>query len=132
MKKTTVEWTKKAEADRVIARQSSRSKTPLHDGVCFHCQQCAEKYLKGLIEELGLPVPKTHDLDKILNLLLAHHPSLKALRRGLGFLTTFAVATRYPGENANKRQATAALRWMEQVRETVRVLLGIRSPRRKK
>jgi HEPN domain-containing protein len=29
-----------------------------HDGVCFHCQQCAEKYLKGLLEEHGHAVPK--------------------------------------------------------------------------
>ena len=46
MKKTTREWVRKAEADYVIARQCSRGKIPLHDGVCFHCQQCAEKYLK--------------------------------------------------------------------------------------
>src|SRR5438105_13297296 len=61
MKKTTREWVKKAEQDYVLAKQGSRSKVPVHDGVCFHCQQCAEKYLKGLMEELGLAVPKTHD-----------------------------------------------------------------------
>ena len=59
MRKTTREWVKKAEQDFVIAQQSSRSTVPVHDGVCFHCQQCAEKYLKGLLEELGMAVPFT-------------------------------------------------------------------------
>lgn len=107
--------------------QSAASKTPLHDGVCFHCQQCTEKYLKGLLEELGLSVPKTHDLHKILNQLLPHHGSLKSLRRGMGFLTTFAVATRYPGEDANRRQARAAWRWSEKARTAARSLLGLPS-----
>ena len=52
MKKSTAKWVRKAEADREVAIQSSGSKKPLHDVVCFHCQQCAEKYLKGLMEEL--------------------------------------------------------------------------------
>ena len=63
MKKTTREWVKKAEEDYQVAKQGSRSKVPVHDSVCFHCQQCAEKYLKGLMEEAGLTVPKTHFLD---------------------------------------------------------------------
>jgi hypothetical protein len=70
MKKTTREWVKKAEDDYTLARQASRSIIPLHDGVYFHCQQCAEKYLKGLMEELGLAVPKTHDLDVLLTALV--------------------------------------------------------------
>ena len=54
MKKTTREWVKKAEQDWVLAEQGIQSKLPVHDGICFHCQQCAEKYLKGLMEEIGL------------------------------------------------------------------------------
>jgi HEPN domain-containing protein len=30
--------------------------------VCFHCQHAAEKYLKALLQEGGLVVPRTHDL----------------------------------------------------------------------
>src|SRR5262245_26087668 len=125
MKKTTAEWVRKAEEDRTIARQISCNAQPLHDGVCFHCQQCAEKYLKGLMEELGLTIPKTHDLDDLLSRLLPHHASLRALSRGLAFLTNFAVGVRYPGERASRRQAAAALRWVEQARTTARALLGI-------
>ncbi|HBI42076.1 MAG TPA: hypothetical protein DDY78_04345 [Planctomycetales bacterium] len=55
MKKLTREWVKKAEADRVVALQSSQSATPLHDAVCFHAQQCAEKYLKAPCKPRLLP-----------------------------------------------------------------------------
>ena len=115
-----------------MARRGRGGKVVLHDAVCFHCQQCAEKYLKGLLVELGLAVPKTHDLVRLLTVLLLHFPSLRPLRRGLQFLTNFAVVTRYPGGKAEKRQAVAALRWAERVRTAVRTLLGIRPPRRKK
>ena len=97
----------------------------MHDARCFHCQQSAEKYLKALSEELGLTIPRTHNLEDLLSLLLPHHPGLRSLRRGLIFLTDFAVETRYPGENANKRQAEAAMRWATKVRTTARLLLGL-------
>jgi hypothetical protein len=51
MKRTTRDWVKKAEKDYVLAMIGSRREVPVHDGVCFHCQQCAEKYLKGLAVE---------------------------------------------------------------------------------
>ena len=100
--------------------------------MCFHCQQCAEKYLKALLEELGIAVAKTHDLDKLLTALQPHHRTLGSLRRGLRFLTEFAVDTRYPGNNASKRQAEAALRWVTRVRTAARTLLGFPvQPRRR-
>jgi hypothetical protein len=42
-------------------------------------------------------VPRTHDLEDLLDLLLPHDPTLKPLRRGLGSLTRYAVEYRYPG-----------------------------------
>ena len=98
---------------------------PFHDEQCFHCQQSAEKYLKALLEELGLAVPKTHNLVAILPLLVPHHGTLRSLRRGVDFLTRFAVETRYPGDHASRRQATSALRWAGKVRLACRSLLGL-------
>jgi len=90
------------------------------------CQQSAEKYLKALLEEIGASVPKTHDLDDVRKLLEPTYPALRPLRRGLLFLTDFAVDTRYPGNWTSKRQAHAALRWAERVRGVVRSALGLR------
>jgi HEPN domain-containing protein len=93
--------------------------------VCFHCQQAAEKYLKALLVELRITVPRTHNLIALLPLLAPHHGELRRFRRGLDFLTRFAVETRYPGDNTTKRQAQAALRWAGKVRDACRVLLGV-------
>ena len=101
---------------------------PVRDVVCFHGQQCAEKYLKALMEELGLVIPKTHDLERLLADLLPNHPSLKSVRRGAVFLSNFAVGLRYPGENASKRQAAGALRWTRRMRGLCRRLLGLPLP----
>jgi HEPN domain-containing protein len=125
MKRATTEWVRKADDDWSLAQIARRSKKPLHDGLCFHCQQCAEKYLKGLLEELGLAIAKTHDLEDLVDQLKPHHPSLRALRRGGSFLTQFAATTRYPGENAKKRQADAAFRWAGRIRTACRKLLGL-------
>ena len=80
-------------------------KIPLHDGFASTAA-VTEKYLKGLMEEAGLTVPKTHDLDVLLRILRPSHPSC-VRSRGLIFLSQFAVETRYPGDNASTRQATS-------------------------
>ena len=126
MKRLTREWVRKAEGDYRAVAKLLRDAEPHHDVVCFHCQQLAEKYLKGLLEELGLPIPKIHDLDRLRVLLLPHHPSLQSFRRGMIFLRRFSVDNRYPGSWARKRQAKAAFRWADRVRRTARTLLGIR------
>src|SRR4051812_45979788 len=116
MKKLTAEWVKKAEADFLAGSKLQRSSEPLHDQVSFFCQQSAEKYLKAILEEQGVPIPRTHNLMSLLPLLVSHHPSLRSLRRGLDFLTRIAVETRDPGHSTTKRQATSALSWAGSVR----------------
>ncbi|MFO0967315.1 MAG: HEPN domain-containing protein [Gemmataceae bacterium] len=96
MKKATREWVKKADKDFIVAREAAASETPLHDAVCFHCQQCAEKYLKALLVEHSLSVPKTHDLDLLLAAVISQHAELRSLRRGCLFLSVFAVEDALP------------------------------------
>jgi HEPN domain-containing protein len=127
MKRITREWVQKAEADLRGARKLAPSQPPMHDLVCFCCQQSAEKYLKAVLVELGGNVPRTHNLEDLLGLLLPDYPHLAALRRGLKFLIQFAVEARYPGFHATKAQAAAALRWAERAADACRLVLGIRS-----
>lgn len=55
-------WVEKAEHDLTAAEHSmSLADKGLTDIICFHCQQCAEKYLKGLLVLHKIPFPKTHD-----------------------------------------------------------------------
>jgi HEPN domain-containing protein len=86
-----------------VAKKIARGSDPHHDEVCFHSQQCAEKYLKALLEELGQTVPRTYVLENLISMLVTHHAELRSLNVGAKFLTRFAVETRYPGENATKR-----------------------------
>jgi HEPN domain-containing protein len=127
MKRLTLEWVRKAEADLRAARKLAVGGDRVHDQVCFLSQQSAEKYLKGLLVELGLPIPRIHNLIALLPLLTPHHPTLRSFRRGLDFLTRFAVDIRYPGDSATKRQAHAALRCADAVRTSARALLGLRT-----
>lgn len=39
------------------------------DTVCFHAQQCVEKYLKALLTSRGTRFPRTHDLVVLVELL---------------------------------------------------------------
>lgn len=120
-------WVQKAESDLEGARQLAGKTPQLNDLICFHCQQAVEKYLKPLLQEFGFVVPRIHDLDELLDLAMAHDGTLGRLRRGMLFLSQFAVDYRYPGENATRRQARAAVRWAERVRVELRVLLGLKS-----
>jgi HEPN domain-containing protein len=120
MKRAAREWAGKAEDDYQAAQVLAQNKQRLYDQLCFHCQQSAEKYLKAILEELGLSIQKTHELELLLNQLLPHHPSLRSLRRGVKFLSNFSVTIRYPGDNATGRQAKSALRWADLVRAACR------------
>jgi HEPN domain-containing protein len=132
MHKLTREWVRKAEDDWAIIQIARAEPRPYRDPICFHCQQAAEKYLKALLQEAGLPVPRTHNLESLLADLMTSHPSLRGTRRGLRFLTDFAVDARYPGKTASKRQMESALRWCERVRQKCRMLLGVKPPRLRK
>ena len=125
MKRETGRWVRKAEADLEGAKDLFQTVRPYHDLICFHCQQSAEKYLKSLVIERGTSFPKTHRLEDLLLLVAPHDASLAKLRRALVSLTRYAVDYRYPGENATKREATAALRQATKVREQIRLRLGL-------
>jgi HEPN domain-containing protein len=68
MKLETQEWIEKAEGDLKVARRERQTADPVYDAVCFHAQQCAEKYLKAWLEEHDTSFPRMHDLVALLNL----------------------------------------------------------------
>ena len=94
------------------------------DTVCFHAQQCVEKYQKAFLILKGLDFPKTHDLKDLAR--LSPEPLMALLsdeeRRRL---TRYAVVARYPGEEGEVPLAEArqAVRLARQVRAAIRKLL---------
>jgi|SRR5439155_24411745 len=75
MKVSTREWIAKAEEDFAVALTLARPrKKPLWAPLCFHAQQCVEKYLKARLNEASVPVHKTHDLEQLLVQVLPFEP----------------------------------------------------------
>jgi HEPN domain-containing protein len=128
MRRETRQWIRKAENDFTGASVLATGPKSLHDLVVLSCRQCAERYLKALLEESSQPIPYIPDLVVLLTLLCPTYPSLRAVRSGLKSLKEFAVDHRYPGRIANKRQARAAMRWASEVRHAARKLLGLSLP----
>jgi HEPN domain-containing protein len=64
------QWVQKAENDLTTAMAVTRlgGKYPT-DSVCFHAQQCAEKYYKAVLVSHGIDFPRTHDLNALARLL---------------------------------------------------------------
>jgi len=122
MKAETMEWVQKAEGDMKTAqREFAVREEPNHDAVCFHAQQCAEKYLKARLVEAGLPVTRTHDLEILLNQLLPFEPGLTDLLQAVRILSAMAVEVRYPGMAADEDDAAEALRSSEKIRNAIRI-----------
>lgn len=120
MQTLTTEWIQKAEGDLTTAWRELRARrAPNYDSACFHAQQCAEKYLKALLQESALPFGKTHNLTILLDLLGNRHPHLELLRPDLAVLNAYAVEYRYPGEAADKEIAKQAVKIAEVLKQEI-------------
>jgi len=128
MKPITAEWVAKAEADFATAQRESRVRKNLnYDGICFHYQQRAQKYLKARLCEAEIPFGKIHDLVALLEQVLEVEPNWEIFREDLSYLSDFAVAFRYPGESSDKKSAIEARRLCNFFRKTVRSSLRLRT-----
>lgn len=126
MNPAVAEWIAKAEGDFVTAGRELRArKSPNYDSACYHCQQCAEKYLKAVLQANAIHIPKIHYLLELLALILKFDSSFEFLKADLEILEGYSVRFRYPGEFAEKDEAKAAYHAVKAVREFVRQKLGI-------
>jgi len=126
MKPLTHEWIEKAEADFITANREFRArKAPNYDDVCFHSEQCVEKYLKARLQEADIPFEKTHNLIVLLAQVLSVEPAWELLRPRFSELNAFAVTFRYPGETANKETAHRALMTCKALRLSLRQGVGL-------
>ncbi len=126
MNELVTEWVEKAEGDsRTAEREGAVSEGPNYDAVCFHAQQCAEKYLKAFLTSRSIPFPRLHDLEALLNLVTPVDPEFEAIREPLLLLNDYAVDIRYPGDFATAEEARDALQAMREVRAFIRQKLGL-------
>lgn len=94
---------------------------PLPGEAAYHCQQAAEKALKGFLSWHDAPFGKTHDLAAIGGLCVTKDPSLESLCMRADRLSVFAWAFRYPGdpEGPSRIEVVEALRLAREVFEAM-------------
>ena len=119
-------WIAKAEADWATAQREFRvRRRPNCDAVCFHAQQCVEKYLKARLILADIRFPKTHDLVALLALVQKTEPLWQPWKDHLAKLTHYAVTVRYPGESAERADAAEAVKLARLLRIEIRWSLGL-------
>jgi HEPN domain-containing protein len=126
MKPLTAEWVAKAEGDfATMEREAHVAENPNCEAICFHAQQCAEKYLKARLCEAGIILGRVHNLVALLEPILDLEPSWESYRADLAYLSAFAVSVRYPGDSADWDSATDAQRRCRALRIAARQSLGL-------
>jgi HEPN domain-containing protein len=119
------DWVQKAENDlKNAAYTLGMGEDCPTDTVCFHAQQCVEKYLKAFLVLKSINFPKAHDIKELIVLLPSNsRPKLtpEEQRR----LTDYATVTRYPGdyEPISLAEARRAVKIARGVRNEIRKLL---------
>ena len=116
-------WFRKADSDLATARKLLAGEGP-YDTACFHAQQAAEKYLKGLLAYQEQPIPHIHDLNDLERACSAVEPPLVLPLLSLAELTPYAVELRYDFEFwPEASTAREAIDTTERVREAVLALV---------
>jgi HEPN domain-containing protein len=128
-----MEWLAKAENDLTTAAHTLKlGEACPTDTVCFHAQQCVEKYLKAFLVLEGTDFPKTHDLERLVALIPAgSRPEISSEEQAV--LTEYATGARYPGwEQISLAAARRAVAVARRVRKAVRRVLLRKALRRRK
>ena len=120
MNEVAKEWADKAEDDFSSADLLLHAgEAPLSDPACFHCQQCAEKYLKAFLTEHLVRFERTHVLADLLGLCIPIDKDFEKIANDLSSLEGFAVAIRYPGATVSVELAEEAFEAAKRVRAFV-------------
>lgn len=116
-------WIAKAENDLKIAQDEIKTENPATDAICFHAQQCAEKYLKAYLIFNQKHFKKTHNIARLIELCKDISPDYEFLYTiNAHSLTDYAVEIRY-GEEIYfppVEESREAIEIAEKVREFVR------------
>ena len=97
LSETAKEWFAYAKRDLDTAKILPKTLFPVpFEIVCYHCQQAAEKVLKGFLENNNVPIQKTHDLGILVTACEKINKEFQNIREHCTRLTDFGVQSRYP------------------------------------
>lgn len=91
-------WLEKARRDLGMAALVDDKRAEFLDIAAFHCQQAAEKAIKGLLVFNDQRFAKTHDLKTLIVQAEPFLPGLAELAERAADLSPFAADGRYPGD----------------------------------
>ena len=89
-------WFEYAENDFEAATILANQAKPKIEIVCYHCQQSAEKTLKGYIASKGGKLQKTHDLVVLCETCIQFDFAFESIINNCSDLTIYASEIRYP------------------------------------
>ena len=87
--------------------------------ICYHCQQSAEKYLKGYLVYSGVMEPqRTHNLDDLCEFCFDFDDRFQGIRGACNVLTAYGIQPRYPNEmEVLESDMQSALEYAHQIRD---------------
>jgi HEPN domain-containing protein len=116
----TLEWAQKAERDYAAITLHQQTEDLDFDIICFHAQQCIEKYLKAWLQEANTSHPRSHDLLVLLGLIVPTIPNWQAWKSDFLVIAPYAVEFRYPGKSATTENAKHVVQVCTEVRQAIR------------
>ena len=120
------QWVAKAEDDyKLAAYVLTMGQNGPFIGICFHAQQCVEKYIKALLIIHEVDFPKTHDIERLVQ-LLPPTVFLPIAMPDQALLTSYAVTARYPGDDepVSRADARHAMTIVRKTRKAARNFLS--------
>jgi HEPN domain-containing protein len=120
------DWLRKAALDCDVAARLASEGDRFREIVAFHCQQAVEKYVKAILVRHQVEFRKTHDIERLLQILRGVEPSAAEDLADAKWLTPFGVDIRYPGDfpETLPGDATRALGLAQGAREAAMTLLS--------
>jgi len=121
-KESVKNWIRKAESDLKTGKDEIITEEPATDAICFHMQQCVEKYLKAFLIFHEKEIRKTHDIAELIEQCCDIDPYFESLYSiNADKLTNYAVEIRYPEEFhfPSIEEAEEAIKIAEQVRKFI-------------
>ena len=115
-------WFTKAEADLQTAELLLNAANPLLDIVCYHAQQCAEKYLKGYLVARSIPFKFVHELAYLTRLCVEQEPEFSEIIDIASELQDYATGVRYPDDELDEptlQEAQKAVACAKEIRDFI-------------
>ncbi len=91
-------WLAKAQHDLAAARKLSAEPDPYLDTAIYHCQQAAEKAVKGFLVFHDQDFEKTHNIRFLVTLAIPFESEFSSWLEAAKRLTPYSGMFRYPGE----------------------------------